>query len=163
MSEENDAVRDKKDKAEKMPLLFDDFEAGEKLARELIKEEHPDLATARFRIICRNKASKRGGKPVSGQVKKLAPQERFLVDADYLMTIALECWNPLEPWQRVAFVDHLLTRCYGVENETTGEMKWCIRPPDIQEFPEVAARHGQWHAGLEEFAHSLHLGGRRSR
>lgn len=138
-----------------IPLLFDNFETAEKIAIDLIKNHHPDLASARFRYICRNKAAKRGKTPILGNICKMSGKYIFLTDCDYVMEIALETWNDLAPNQRKALVDHLLTRCYGEEDESTGDMKWRIRPPVVQEFPEVAERHGQWNESLVDMEKSL--------
>jgi hypothetical protein len=150
MNEFNDAVRDKNQKATKIPLLFDYFESSEKIAKELIRKYHSELASARIKYICRNKATKKGGRPVPGNVYKMSNKFEFLVGCDFVLEIALEVWNDLDPHQRTALIDHLLTRCIGVENPENGEMKWKVVPPEVQEFTEVVERHGQWHAGLIE-------------
>lgn len=152
---ENDAVRMKKPKAEKIPLLFDSHELSEQMATELIREYHPHLATARIQYICRNKATKKAGKPVPGRVFKMAPMYQHLTNCDFVMEIALECWNDLSPNQRVALVDHLLYHFQGEEKEETGDMVWKLVRPEIQEFPEVAERRGQWHEGLVELEKCL--------
>ncbi len=155
MSQENDAVRDKEKKSEKVPLLFDDCEAVEEFARRLIPKHHPHLGSANIRYICRNVAAKRSGKPVSGNVYKMTGKWAFLTGRDLIVEVALEVWNDLEPNQRLALVDHLLTRIVGEESEENGMMKYTIVHPEIQEFSEVAERHGQWHEGLVEFEKSL--------
>jgi hypothetical protein len=43
----------------------------------------------------------------------------------------------------------------GEEDESTGDMKWGIRPPEVQEFSEIAERHGQWNENLVEIAKCL--------
>lgn len=154
-SSENDAVRDKRQQSTKVPLLFDDFETLEMLAKKLIPEHHPDLAEANIRYICRNTASKRSGKQVPGNVYKMQGKFKYLTKCDLVLEVALEVWNELQPNQRVALVDHLLTRCVGEENEETGDWKWSIIPPEIQEFPEVAERHGQWNEGLVDMEKAL--------
>jgi len=152
---ENDAVRSKRERKVPEKVLFGDSEAAEQIASKLIPKFHPELAHARFRYICRSKASKRGGNPVAGNVYKMSGKFEHLVQTDFVLEVALDVWNPLNPNQRVALIDHLLTRCVGVEDEKTGEMKWSIRPPEVQEFPEVAERNGQWNEGLVEIAKCL--------
>jgi hypothetical protein len=149
------AQRDVKQKAEKIPLLFDTFEAAEEVAKDLIPRFHPYLVEARIKYICRNKATKRAGKPVPGNVYKVSSKFEFLIDCDFILEIALEVWNDLAVNQRKALIDHLLSRCIGEEVEESGEYKWRIIPPEVQEFPEVAARHGQWHDGLINLEKSL--------
>jgi hypothetical protein len=138
------------------PTLFDEFETGKELADKIMRKHHPHLLTANVRYICRNKASKKAGKPVAGTVKKNSPKDKHLSGgADFVVDIALEVWNVLEPSQRAALVDHLLTRCQGSEDEETGEMKWSIIPPQVQEFAEVAERHGRWNEDLEQLGAAL--------
>lgn len=155
MSQENDAVRDKEKKSEKVPLLWDEHEASEEIAKKLIPKHHSHLASAEIQYTCRNTAAKRAGKPVSGNVYKMSGKWRYLTGKDFVFEIALEVWNELEPHQRTALVDHLLTRCTGEESEENGEMKWGLRPPEIQEFSEVAERNGTWHESLVEFEKCL--------
>lgn len=132
------------------PLLFDDFPAAENLAKNLISNYHSDLVSARIKYICRNKAAKKGGKPVPGNIYKMAGKYTYLTDCDYVMEIALEVWNDFSQSQRLALTDHLLARCFGIEDEKTGEMRWKIRPPEVQEFSEIVERHGQWNESLVE-------------
>jgi len=152
---ENDAVRDERKKSEKIPLLFDDFEQAEGIAGRLIPEFHPHLASADIRYICRNRAAKRSGVSVPGNVYKISGKYRFLTGYDFVLEIALEVWNELQPNQRTALVDHLLARCEGVEDEENGSYKWKVVPPAIQEFPEVAERNGQWNEGLVDMEKAL--------
>lgn len=142
-------------KVKPIPLIFAEFEAIEEIAKELIREYHPDLATARIRYICRNKAAKKGGHPVPGSVFKMSPKYEYLVGCDFVVEVALEVWNEFNPSQRRAVVDHLLSRCAGEENEEDGEMKWKLRPPVVQEFPEVVERNGQWNNSLIDMGKSI--------
>ena len=64
------------------------------------------------------------------------------------MEVALDQWNDMSDIQRAALIDHLLERCMGEEDERTGEIKWSIREPDVQEFTTILERHGAWHSGL---------------
>lgn len=155
MNSENDAVRDKAKKSTKIPVLFDNFEKGKEIAEKMIPNYHPHLATAKIGYICRNQASKKAGNPVSGAVYKMQGKFGFLTGFDLVMEVALDVWNELSPSQRYALIDHLLTRISGEEDEETGEYRWKLIPPDIQEFTEVAERHGQWNEGLVEMEKAL--------
>lgn len=162
-SNENDAVRSKKERVAPDPLLFSDSEAAKEIAEKLISKHHHELASAKFIYLCRNKSAKSGGKPVPGHIKKLAPMDKHLSrsyceageEPDFVMVVALDVWNDLQPNQRVALIDHLLTRCQAVEDEKSGEMKFSIRPPQVQEFPEVVERHGRWNEDLIEMGNCL--------
>lgn len=163
MSNENDAVTDKKSRPAPEPLLLGDHEASQEIAKALIPKYHPHLATANIIYLCRNKASQSGGKKQPGSVKKASPLEKHVsrsyfeggVEADFIMMISLDVWNDLKPNQRTALVDHLLTQCAGVEDEKSGEIKFTRRAPQVQEFPEVAERHGRWNTDLEELGDCL--------
>lgn len=173
-SKENDAVRDKREKAAPDPLILSDSETVAEVAKKLIAKYHHELATANIIYLFRSKSSKAAGKPVPGQVKKASPTDRHISrsyfqgvgkednsgesgdgEADFIITVALDVWNELQPSQRLALVDHLLTRCSGAEDEKTGEMKFSIRPPQVQEFAEVAERHGRWNDDLVELGRCL--------
>lgn len=149
---ENDAVRSKKEKTVTIPLLFGDFEAAEEISKNLIAKHHHELASARFRYLCRNKAAMAGGEKIPGNIKKASPMEKHVCggDVDFIMTISLDVWNDLSVIQRTALIDHLLTRCVMVEDPKTGEPKYKVRPPQVQEFPEIAERYGTWNDGLVE-------------
>ena len=162
--EKGPVSRDKKECAEgPREVLYDDFPAGEEVARKLIKQYHTHLASAGIVFACRDKAQKRAGVPSPGYVKKLSPELRYAfshkskVDEPphYLLVIALEVWNDLAPNQRTAVIDHLLTHMIGEEDEKSGAMKWKIRPPEVREFAEVAERNGKWNVELEHMAESL--------
>jgi len=155
MSQENDAVRDKEKKSEKVPLLWGPMEAVEEIALKLIPKHHPHLGTARIEYMCRNIAAKRGGRSVAGNVYKMSGKWEYLTGKDLAVEVALEVWNDLNPNQRVALVDHLLTRIVGEESEENGTMKYKIVLPEVQEFPEIAERHGQWNEGLVEIEKCL--------
>lgn len=159
MNNENDAVRNNKTKHVAEPILFDDHEASATLSKNLIAKYHPEIASAVFRFLCKNKASKSGKIPVPGSVKKASPMEKHLCggECDFIMIIALDVWNDYTPEQRSALVDHLLARCVGEEDPETGDMKYYIRPPQVQEFPEIAERHGKWNQGLVDLDRSLKI------
>ncbi len=154
MSEEKETEK-KTSKKSAPKTLFAGFDAGEEIAHDLIRKHHPHLLTAKIKYMCRDRASKKSGVPVAGVVTKNSPKLTFLTDFDFVMDVALEVWNILEPKQRIALIDHLLTRCTGEEEEESGEMKWGIIPPQVQEFSEVAQRHGRWNDGLQELGQAL--------
>lgn len=151
----NDAVRDEGKKSERVPLLFDSFETVERMAKDLISNYHPHLTEARIKYICRNRAARRGGNLVPGNVYKMSGKFEYLVGHDFVVEVALEVWNDLSPNQRTALIDHLLSRCVGEEDEEDGSTKWRLIPPEVQEFPEVAERHGRWNDGLVSLGNSL--------
>lgn len=135
-----------------MATLYGEAEEVEKIANNLIANYHPNLASARFRFLFKDKAGKKGGKPVMGTVKKMSDLMVYLVDVDFMMEIPTEIWNELDNTKRTALVDHLLERCTGEESEENGEMKWGVREPDVHEFNSILRRYGAWTTELEEFS-----------
>jgi hypothetical protein len=152
---ENDAVRNKKARNPPDKVLFGDSDTAAEVANRLIPQFHPELGSAVIRYIGRSKAAKRSGNPVPGNVYRMSGKFGFLTSCDYVVEVALDIWNGLNPTQRNALMDHLLTRCVGEEDEESGDMKWKLRLPEVQEFPEVAERQGQWNEGLVELASCL--------
>ncbi len=135
-----------------MPKVYSEGETIEAIAKPLIGPFHPELATARLRYVFVDKASTKGGKPVFGKAKKLSGVSEYLVEADFLIEVAMDQWNDMPEPQRTALVDHLLERCTGEDDDTTGDMVWSVREPDVQEFTSILRRHGAWNADLTLFA-----------
>jgi hypothetical protein len=135
-----------------MGQLFSDAESVEEIALELIPNYHPELATAKFRFLFKEKASKKSGKPVLGSVSKCNDRLNYLVEADFIIEVPLDVWNTLDHTKRHALIDHLLERCTGVENEKTGTMEWGTRDPDVHEFSSILRRYGAWTDALNDFA-----------
>jgi len=162
--EKSPVTRDKDEHSEgPREVLYDDFPAGEEVARKLITKFHTHLVNAGIVFACRDRAQKKAGILSPGYVKKLSPEQRFAFRSygkndelpHFLLVIALEVWNLLAPNQRTAVIDHLLTHMIGEEDEKNGSMKWKIRPPEVREFAEVAERNGKWNPDLERMAESL--------
>jgi hypothetical protein len=143
-----------------MPKLYGAAETVESVAKALLPTYHSELATARIQYIFVDQASKKGGRPVLGKVRKVTGSLEFLLEKDFLIEVALDCWNAASEPEKRALVDHLLERCTGEEDEETGAMTWTVREPDINEFTSILSRHGAWNAGLAgmvEVAQKLNL------
>jgi Putative phage metallopeptidase len=135
----------------KMPKDFSSADSVESIAGGLIPNYHPELATARIMYTFVSEASKKNGKDVLGTAKKLSGFNEWALENDFLVTIALDKWNELTENQRMALVDHMLERCTGEEDDESGEMKWKMRDPDVQEFAGILFRHGAWNEDLQGF------------
>ena len=139
-----------------------EYSSGENLqpfGSRLIGEYHPDLVNARIEYVFCEKSSKRNGVSQFGKVHLLSGWKKHFMDMDYLIEVALDLWNDMDDSQRLASMDHLLERCYGEEDDS-GEVKWKIRDPEIQEFASILSRHGAYHEGLVQFvgvAHSVQI------
>lgn len=159
MSENNGGGKNdkkgKKERQEPNKVLYGGFDAGEEIGTELIRKHHHELDEARIKYVCRNTAARAGDMKVPGNVYKVSGKYEYLLQADFIVEVALEVWNDLQPQQRRALIDHFLTRCVCVEDEKTSERKYKLRKPPVQEFPEVAERNGQWNDQLIEMAKCL--------
>lgn len=142
---------DKKPKAVKMPLCFGGFDAGAEIATRLVKDVRPDLSHCKIQYICRNIAKKKSKRPVPGAIYKVNPMYRYLTGFDFIVEVALEVWNEYNPNQRVALIDHLLMRIETKDDDESGDIKYGLRAPEIQEFAEVYARHQAWNSDLVNF------------
>lgn len=134
-----------------MPKTYETAENVESIAGGLIPNYHPELATARIMYVFVSEASKKNGKDVLGKAQKLSGFSEWALENDFVITVAQDKWQELTENQRTALVDHMLERCSGEEDEDTGEMKWRIRDPDVQEFPNILHRHGAWNEDLQGF------------
>lgn len=129
-------------KAADVPALIDKY-----------RKHHPSLVGAKFACIFREKAAKSDGEPIVGKAKKVTDKYKPIMeeDYDYIMEIGADVWQELSGAEREAWVDHLLGHCYGEEDESTGEMKWKTRRPEIIAFTDVLDRHGvDWDENLQQ-------------
>lgn len=121
------------------------------IAKGLIPNYHGELASARILYVYVSEASSKGGHEQYGRVKKVSGFNEWALECDFLIEVALDKWNELEAHQRTALVDHLLERCTGEEDEKSGEMRWKLREPEVQEFASILDRYGAWHPALAGF------------
>jgi len=143
-----------------MPRLYGTAESVEDVAKAILPTYHSELATARIQYIFVDKAGAKNGRPVLGKVRRVSGALEFLLEKDFLVEVALDHWNTASERQRMALVDHLLERCSGEEDEESGEMKWIVREPDVNEFTSILNRHGAWNeslTGMVEVAQRLNL------
>jgi hypothetical protein len=115
---------------------------------DLVAKYHPHLATIvnQIAVVFREKAGKAGEAVVIGKSKKAPSLLGILGDVDYkfVIEVAADEWTRLADGERVALLDHHLCSCRGVENESTGEMKFFLQPPDVAFYREEVERHGFW-------------------
>lgn len=134
-----------------MSKVYSDAQTVEAVAKGIVPNFHAHLATARIRYIFVDKAGKKGGQEQYGKVQKLSGALEYLLESDFLVEVAEPKWSELTPEQQKALTDHLLERLWGEEDDKTGEMKWTLREPDVQEFATILRRHGAWNAALTGF------------
>jgi len=134
-----------------MPRTFEAADNVESIAQGLIPNYHAELATARILYVFSSDCWTKNGRELWGKVQKFSGFNEWAIEKDFVVMVALEKWNDLTEPQRTALVDHLLSGCTGEEDEDTGEYKWKMRDPEVQEFTDVLFRHGVWHEGLRDF------------
>lgn len=134
-----------------MPKSWENSESLENLANGLIPNYHPELGTARIMYCFVSEASSKGGRKIAGKVRKMSGFLEWLVDRDFVIEIAMDMWSEFDSEQQTALMDHLLERCFGDENEESGEISWKVREPDVQEFGTILNRHGAWNEDLHGF------------
>jgi hypothetical protein len=130
---------------------FSDAEIVESLARGLISRFHSELINARIRYLFVPKAFKVKGRTVAAKVSKVSGKWEYLTDADYLIEVSRPDWNDADIDKRTAILDHVLEHCSVDENEETGETKFVLRSPEVQEFSTIIRRHGAWTEELADF------------
>jgi len=138
-----------------MGTVYGEAEEVSQIAEKLIANYHPELASARFRFLFKDKTSKKGGKVVMGSVKRMSDLMMYLIEADFLVEVPDEIWRGLDNTRRNALIDHLLERCTGEESTEEGgggAMKWKVRDPDVHEFSSIMRRYGAWTDELSLFA-----------
>lgn len=143
-----------------MPKTYDTAESVSAIAQGLLPNYHAELATARIMYVFVDTASSKGGREMPGKVRKFSGFLEWALERDFVVEIASDKWNDLTDRQRTALVDHLLECCTGEEDEKTGEMKWQVREPNVQEFETILQRHGAWNESLTGFisvAQSINL------
>lgn len=135
-------------------------EEPQQMAQQYMKY-HPDLMGAHIAWLFKEKASKSDGRPIVGKPYRVPAKYGPLMEVnssgekgyDFIIEIGADVWTELRNDQKEAWVDYLLEQCYGEENESTGEMKWKIRKPEVQAFPVILSRHGtNWDAGVNKLS-----------
>ncbi len=124
------------------------------IARVLIEEHHEALKPARVLYLHVDPTPKSKGRDVIATMKKLGGREQYLsgfasddgAPFDFVMTVAKSSWGELPDSKRKALIDHEL--CHARWDPDSS--KWTTVDHDVQEFIEVAERHGPWNDGLEK-------------
>ena len=49
-------------------------------------------------------------------------------------------------------------RCGAEDEDDSGDIKYSIRPPEVQEFSEIVSRHGNWNLPLQNLCHEIENG-----
>lgn len=116
---------------------------------------HADLIGANIGCLFKEKASTSDGAVIVGKISKVSEKYKALMSEpyDFMIEIGMDAWKDLDNAQKEAWVDHLMEHAYGEEDDTTGDMKWKMRKPEIQLFPIIINRHGiNWQDHLPKVA-----------
>jgi hypothetical protein len=134
-----------------MAKVYSSAESVESIAQGLIANFHAELATARIIYCFVDSVGTKGGREQLGKVRKFSGFQEWALDSDFVIEVGLDKWNESTESQRTALIDHLLERCTGDEVGDSGEIKWKVREPDVQEFSSVLHRQGAWSEDLQGF------------
>lgn len=128
----------------------------EALSVELIDKNHPHLLGLHIAYLFKSvdeTAKKKQKQPRMGKKITLAKTSRVSEKSRTLMTAPFQFviefsqnrWDELTPEQQLALVDHELAHC---GNDADG----CyLKSHGLEEFPEIAARHGAWMPDITQF------------
>lgn len=130
------------------------------IAKLLIEHFHPHLRGVRIEYVWVNKPPVIGGQPKDAVMRKVSGLYAYLATPGtegepkpfFVMEVCRPLWLTSDTAGHVALVDHEL------KHGGSDEGAIYIVPHDIEEFDDVAARHGAWHEGLESFAAALDEG-----
>jgi len=119
---------------------------AEKLGRDLIKDVHPHLATAKILFVTEDYEPKadRWGKVRWAYASKASQLAWWLEGWDFVITSCFQIWQQLNNAEKKALIDHELNHCTIVNGH------WAIRPHDVEEFKDIISRHGDWGGNLQK-------------
>lgn len=122
------------------------------LVQEVINEHHPHLKPFNIAVIMKDKASMSRGKVIMGTAAKFPEKLKPLMEQEYhfLITLADDAWQGLNPAQKRALVDHELLHC-----EVDGNLEPTLRGHDFEVFAEEIERHGFWKSDLRVMASAV--------
>jgi Putative phage metallopeptidase len=132
----------------------------------IVKAHHHELKDARIALAwCTAWRADVDGRQTLGQCKRATDLDRELAPFDFVILLQKDFWTneAVTNEQRDALLDHEL--CHAtvkldpythepVEDER-GHVVYRIRKHDLEEFSEIAERHGTWKRDLEHFAQAL--------
>ena len=126
--------------------------------RNLVGQNHPDLALIvdEIVVVFKDKASK--GNPVPGVARKVSPMQNVLGGTSYkfMLEIGADVWEQnMTAKEREALLDHLLCACRCEEDPKSGDLKCTIARPDISAYRDNIERYGMWFPKATEEEESL--------
>lgn len=118
------------------------------LVRTLIGQYHPDLALVsdEILVIFKEKATVQGTNIVRATTAKAPAIVGIVSDIPYkyVITIGADAWDDLTDRQKVALLDRQLCACRAAIDDTTGDAKYTVVPPEMSFYRGELERHGFW-------------------
>lgn len=138
------------------------------MGMEAIRRWHPHLAEFPIRFVWRDVMRKVKLKKAAGTAEIVKGRFATFVMTDeekemegqsdgpamFWIEIAEEAWIELSDDQRWVLLDHELRHCI-LEESDGGGMKLALAPHDLEEFEDIARRHGVWHPGIGTFVEAV--------
>lgn len=121
-------------------IKFAKAQEVELIAKRLIPTIHPHLQEFAFAALFRDKPQLKRGKRTAATFEVVSAKYKHLTNLDFLIIVDEEIWERLSKPQKEALVDHEL--CHGMIDGKLGKL--VTRGHDIEEFFEIAERHGAW-------------------
>jgi hypothetical protein len=129
------------------------------------KRWHLELADARFALYWYTGFTPdKDGRLTLARIRKLSDREREVAPYDADIEINRDVWHShdFSDADKVTLLDHELCHLRVVlddegfpQRDTRDRICYRIRKHDVEEFHEVAERHGPYDHGLQQFARSL--------
>lgn len=128
---------------------------------DLIERHHAWLQHAKIALAWRHKWKEDvDGVLRLSQTRRTADVDVQLHGFDFVIMLNFEAWNNAEfsHAQQEALIDHELTHCQPVlddmiqRTDEANNRLWRLRRHDVEEFVEIAERHGMWRHQLEALA-----------
>lgn len=145
-----------------MPAKFEKAPEVQEVAERLIPQYHDHLVDAKIGYFKRYGTWTSQGLTVNGKAVKVSSRDKFIHGLDFLIIVNADEWQQGTPEWRAALVDHELCHCQravDAEGEYAehedGSPVWTIGGHAVEEFPEVAHRHGPWNPALKRLAKIL--------
>lgn len=140
-----------------------------KLCDKLVTEHHSELKDARIALAwCTSWRADVDGRITLGQCKRASDLDRELKPYDFAILLQKDFWTNVNVSneQRCALLDHELCHAsikldpYNHEpiEDERGRKVYRLRKHDVEEFAEIAERHGTYKRDLETFAQALYRG-----